>query len=133
MVVSTTMPMYTFEHPESGETKDVFFGMNDDKIHIDEDGVEWKRVLHSPQLNTTSSIDPWSNSDFVNKTANTKGTLGDLMDRSSELSAQRAQENGGVDPIKEKYYKKYSEERRGAVHPDKKKSYESKNVKIDFD
>ena len=133
MVVSTTMPMYTFQHPKTEETIDVFFGMNDDKIHIDEDGVEWKRVLHSPQLNTTASIDPWSNSDFVNKTANTKGTLGDLMDRSSELSAQRAQENGGVDPIKEKYYKKYSEERKGAIHPDKKKSYESKNVKIDFD
>ena len=59
------MPMYTFEHPESGELKDVFFGMNDEKTHVDEDGVEWKRVLHSPQLNTTASIDPWSNDDFV--------------------------------------------------------------------
>jgi len=133
MVSSSTMPMYTFQHPESEEYIDVFFGMNDEKIYTDESGVEWKRVLHSPQLSTSSEIDPWDNSDFVNKTAGMKGTLGDVMDKSAEMSRKRAEQNGGVDPVKENYYKKYSEERNGATHPDKKKTYESKNVKIDFD
>ena len=63
-----------------------------------------------------------------------KGTVGDLLDKSSELSNQRAQENGGVDPLKKKYYENYSKERKGAKHPNEiKKTYESKNVKIEFD
>ena len=97
-------------------------------------GVEWKRLYSSPQLNTEATIDPWNNSDFVNKTQNTKGNIGDLLDRSAELSNKRASENGGVDPLKQKYYKNYSKERNGAKHPDQiKKTYESKNVRIDFD
>lgn len=133
MVLSITMPMYTFQHPETEETIDVFFGMNDDKKHIDEDGTEWSRVLHSPQVSMSSDIDHWSNDDFVNKTGSMKGTVGDLLDKSAELSAKRADESGGVDPLKKEYYKKYSEERKGAKHPDEKKTYESKNVKIEFD
>ena len=125
--------MYTFQHPNSEETIDVFFGMNDKKSYIDDEGLEWNRVLYSPQLSTNSEIDPWSHSDFVNKTGNMKGSLGDMMDKSSELSRKRADSNGGIDPIKEKYYEKYSKERKGAIHPDKKKSYESKNIKVDFD
>ena len=50
------------------------------------------------------------------------------------LWAKRASENGGVDPLKQKYYNNYSKERNGAKHPDQvKQTYESKNVKIDFD
>ncbi len=127
------MPLYLFIHPDTGETKDIFFHMGDEKVYTDEDGVVWRREFHSPQLNTQGSIDPWSNSDFVNKT-NAKGTIGDLLDRSSELSQKRADEAGGVDPIKEKYYKKYSKERNGAVHPDKiPKTFEDKNIKIELD
>lgn len=128
------MPMYIFEHPETKEIKEVFFHMKDNKIYIDESGIEWKRQLASPQLNTQSSINPWSHADFINKTGNTKGNLGDLIDRSAELSNARASENGGVDPLKEKYYDNYSKTRLGAKHPDKiKKTYESKNVKIELD
>ena len=35
----------------------------------------------SSQLSCEASIDPWSNADFVNKTANKKGSYGDLMDQ----------------------------------------------------
>ena len=75
------------------------------------------------QLNTEASIDPWNNADFVNKTAGKQGTYGDLMDRSAELSAQRASQNGGVDPVKEKYYKNYSknQKRCKASRSDEKK------------
>ena len=128
------MPIYLFQHPETEEVAELFFGMNDEKKYIDEDGTEWKRIYSLPQLNTEASIDPWNNADFVNKTAGKQGTYGDLMDRSAELSAQRASQNGGVDPVKEKDYKNYSKTRRGAKHPDQmKKRFENKNIKIDFD
>lgn len=128
------MPIYIFSNPETKELKEIFFHMDDEKKYIDDQGLEWDRELSSPQLNTQGSIDPWSNNDFVNKTANMKGTVGDLLDKSSELSNQRAQENGGVDPLKKKYYENYSKERKGAKHLDQiKKTYENKNVKIEFD
>ena len=128
------MPLYIFQHPKTSETKELFFGMNDDKKYIDESGVEWKRIYSLPQLSTESSFDPWNNNDFVNKSANMKGSVGDLLDKSAELSAKRAESNGGIDPLKQNYFKKYSEERKGAKHHlDKKKAYESKNVKIEFD
>lgn len=127
------MPLYLFQHPKSKEIKEVFFGMNDEKKYLDKEGCEWKRIYSLPQLNTESSIDPWSNSDFVNKTANMKGTVGDLLDKSSELSAKRAEQSGGVDPLKKKYYQEYSKQRGGAKHPtENKKSFENKHIKIDL-
>lgn len=128
------MPMYVFKNPKTGEEAEVFFHMDDEKKYIDQNGLEWERVFLSSQLNTESSIDPWDNNSFVNKTANMKGTVGDLLDKSSELSSMRAEQNGGVDPLKKNYFKKYSKDRKGAKHPmDKGKKYESKNLRIDFD
>lgn len=124
--------MYVFENPNTGEEVEVFFAMNDAKEYTGSDGLKWNRVLLSPQLNTEASINPWSNDDFVNKTANTKGTLGDLMDRSEELSRIRADRNDGLDPVKEKYYKKYSKDRKGAKHLDQMKNFENKDVKVDY-
>ena len=127
------MPLYPFSHPDTGEIKDVFFHLKDEKKYIDDSGVEWVREFHSPQLNTQGSIDPWSNADFVNKT-NKKGTVGELLDRSADLSRQRAEQNGGVDPIKQKYYENYSKTRKGSKHPDQMpKTFEDKNIKIELD
>lgn len=107
--------------------------MNDEKTYTDEDGTEWNRVFLGSQLSCNADIDPWSNADFVNKTADKKGTLGDIMDKSAELSAQRAKENGGIDPVKQEHYNKYSKDRQGAVHDDlKPKAFENKHVKIDL-
>ena len=39
--------------------------------------------------------------------------MGDLWDRSKELSDKRAHENGGVDPIRANYEKDYSSKRKG--------------------
>lgn len=127
------MPLYTFSHPETGETKDLFFHMNDEKKFIDPDGTEWRREYHSPELNSTGSSDPWDSKQFVEKTGKNKGNLGELLDRSSDLSKERASQNGGVDPVKEKYYERYSKNRNGAIHPDKNpKSFENKHVRIDI-
>lgn len=128
------MPIYIFQHPKTLEAKELFFGMNDDKKYVDDSGTEWKRVYSLPQVNAESSFDPWDQNGFVNKTANMKGSVGDLMDKSAELSAQRAESNNGVDPLRQQYFKDYSKERKGAKHHlDKPKAYESKNVKIEFD
>ena len=127
------MPLYLFSHPDTGEMKEVFFQMNDEKVYIDENDIQWTREYHSPQLKTQASIDPWNNADFVNKT-NNKGTMGDLLDRSAELSRKRADQNGGVDPVKEKYYENYSKKRKGSKHPDQMpKTFEDKNIKIELD
>mgnify|MGYP006878247292 FL=1 len=128
------MPMYIFQNPETEEETEVFFHMNDEKKYVDEKGLEWKRIFTSSQLNTEGSIDPWDNASFVNSTANMKGSIGDMMDKSAELSSMRAEKNDGVDPLKKKYFENYSKERGGTKHHmEKTKTYESKNVKIDFD
>ena len=71
----------------------------------------------------------------MNTTGGQKGTLGDMMDRSAEMSQKRADECGGVDPVKESYYKDYAKKRKGTPHPDKlkKKSFENKNFRVDYD
>lgn len=127
------MPLYTFMHPKTEETIDVFFHMSDDKLYTDENGTEWIRQYFSPELNTTGKTDPWNSKQFVEKTGRTTGKVGDMLDLSQEMSKERASQNGGVDPVKEKYYKNYSKERNGAIHEDKKpKSFENKHVKIDL-
>lgn len=127
------MPLYTFFNPLNGDTIDVFFHMNDDKKYIDKNGLEWKRKYHSPELNATGSTDAWNSKQFVEKTGRNKGKLGDMLDMSADLSKERASQNNGVDPLKEKYYKRYSKERNGAIHPDKNpKTFENKHVKIDL-
>lgn len=109
--------------------------MNDNHVFFDEDGLEWKRVWTNPQLNCESNIDPFSNSDFIDKTGKMKGSYGDIQNYSKELSEKRASMNGGVDPVKENYYNKYSKERNGAKHLDqmKKHKIDNKNFKVTFD
>ena len=125
------MPIYLFKHPEEEKYEEVFFHMDQIKELII-DGVKWQRIYHSPNLSTEASINPWDNNDFVNKTKNKKGTLGDMMDTSAELSAKRAEQNGGVDPIKQKYFKDYAKKRNGTKHHLDKKTIDTKNFKIDF-
>jgi|TARA_R110002167_G_scaffold110122_16_gene280463 hypothetical protein len=128
------MPEYIFKHPDREEYKAVFFHMNDDKKHIDQDDVEWKRVFTSSQLNTTGAdIDPWNKNQFVEKTGKQKGTYGDLLDRSAELSQKRADQNGGVDPVKQKHFDSYAKKRGGIRHSEEKsKKIETKNIRIDL-
>ena len=125
------MPIYIYKNPVTEDLIEVFQSMNDEHIYIDEDGLKWQREFTTSQLNTVGSFDPWSSNDFVSKSSD-KDTVGDRMDRSAELSEKRADQNGGVDPIKQKYFEKYSKERRGAKHPEQMKTYESDKVKVDY-
>jgi len=129
------MPIYIYKHPQKEEYIEVLQGMNDEHIYFDEDGLEWKRQWSLPQVSVEGgNINPFDNKAFIDKTGKMKGSLGDVMDLSKEMSEKRKQITGGKDPVQEAYYKKYSKDRKGAQHPDqKKKSYESKNVRVDYD
>jgi hypothetical protein len=128
------MPIYIYKHPDHEEYEEVFQGMNDEHVY-EKEGVKWDRVFLAPNASVDSEIDPFNKRHFIDATANKKGSMGDMMDMSKELSEKRAAQRDGVDPVKQKYYDNYSKERRGAKHPKeiREKGYESKNVKIDYD
>jgi predicted nucleic acid-binding Zn ribbon protein len=129
------MPLYIYLNSETQEYVEIFQKMNDVKEYFGENGDEttWKRIFTVPNASFDSKIDPFKASEFARKTGSKKGTYGDLLDKSAELSQQRADIVGGVDPVKAKYFEDYSKTRRGGKHPlDKKSSFENKNVTIDF-
>ena len=127
------MPIYIFKHPETEEYKEVIQTMNEEHIYIDEFGLEWKRVFTIPNATIDTKDDAWNHNRFVEKTGKMKGTVGDMLDYSSELSAKRAESNGGEDPVKRKAFDDY-EKQVGKKHmSDKKKTIETSKVRIDLD
>lgn len=114
------MPLYLYRNPETGEVKEVVQSMNEEHTYFEE-GIEWKRVWTVPQASMDQRVDPFSQKDFLKKTAN-GGTLGDLWDRSKEFSEKRADKIGGEDPIKRKELDNFSKTRKGKKHElDRKK------------
>jgi hypothetical protein len=125
------MPQYIYQNPNSEEYKLVFQGINDVHEYIDDSGLKWNRVFTTPQVSTVGAIDPFSQNDFVNKTSQKKGSYGDLVDQSKELSAKRA-EQLGYDPVQNKYFDDYSKSRRGIKHPKDTRGNDSKDYSVDF-
>ena len=82
------MPLYIFQNPDTGETREVFFKMNDEKSFEGQDGAEWTRVYTTPQIGLDMNIDPYSQQAFVDKTARA-GTIGDVQDLSKDMSEKR--------------------------------------------
>jgi len=128
------MPVYVYKHPSKEEFIELVQSMNEEHVYIDDSGLKWKRVWINPQLNTDSNINPFDNAHFVNKTGNMKGSYGDMLDYSKELSDKRKSMNGGIDPVQQKYFKEYSKQRKGAKHPEevKQKLKQSNKFSIDF-
>jgi predicted nucleic acid-binding Zn ribbon protein len=130
------MPIYLYEHIESGEIVEVLQGMNDLHEYHGEDGSEkgaYRRVYTSPAMSMDTSVDPFDKESFKKSTLNKNDTFGDLFARSKEASNRRAEKCGGVDPVKEKFYKDYAKKRNGKEHQDvkKKKAQEAlKNNKL---
>jgi len=130
------MPLYSYRNVSTGEVRDVLQTMSETHEYFGERGDQdcWQRVFYPPNFTIDGTINPFSQKDFMRKTENKKGTIGDIMDRSAELSEQRAEKTGGEDPVKQKYFDNYAKERRGARHlKEKKKVYEDKNVKVEYD
>lgn len=109
------MPEYLFKNPDTGEVKSVFQKMEEEHSY-EESGVKWQRVWTVPQTTTDTNVDPFSVKDFLKKTQNAS-KLGDLWDRSKEMSIKREEKIGGEDPLKRSALNEYSESRRGKKHP----------------
>ena len=126
------MPIYVYKHPTEEVYEEVVQGMNDPHV-FSKDGVEWQRVFLSPNASISSNSDPFNSNAFLDKTANMKGTVGDMMDYSAELSEKRAEKSGGIDPIRKKHFDNY-EKSVGKKHlNDAPKSFENKHIKVDLD
>lgn len=129
------MPEYLYQHPKTKEFISVLQGMNDTHKYIDDLGVEWDRVFVNPTMSIDSqSIDPFSEQQFVEKTANMKGTYGDMLDYSKELSQRRSETLGKEDPLKRKTFDNYKKE-RGFAHPNdrpKSKNIETSTYKVEY-
>jgi hypothetical protein len=115
--------IYVFKHPKREKYVEVVMGMREKHEYFDKRGLQWMRVFAAPQLTISAKIDPFSQKQFVEKTAN-KGSVGDLLDRSRELSERRKDKCGGVDPVQEKFFHKYSKKRKGYKHEADPKRYE---------
>ena len=109
------MPIYLFQNPKTGKVKEIFQSMNDSHVYS-EDGIEWQRIFTIPQASIDTEIDAFSEDSFKKKTAGKRETLGDLMDRSKELSEKR-QSIAGTDPVQNKFFENYSKTRKGKKHP----------------
>jgi hypothetical protein len=129
------MPEYLYQHPNTKEVMTLLQKMTDEHEFIDTEGIKWQRLFGHVGLSMDSqAIDPFSEKQFLEKTANMKGTMGDMMDYSKELSSQREATLGKEDPIKRKAFNEYKKT-RGVSHPnDRPKSagIETSKYKVDF-
>ena len=111
------MPVYVYIHPETEESIEIVQSINDDHVYIDKHGIKWERSFTVPEINTQGQLKPdCSPKDFVSFTKNKKDTVGDMWDRSTELSDKR-KKIYGKDPVREKYFKDWSKKRKGKIHP----------------
>jgi predicted nucleic acid-binding Zn ribbon protein len=110
------MPIYIYKNPITEEIREVFQGMNEDHVY-EEGGVKFDRLYTIPATSIDGKVDISKIEGWKKYTASRKGTVGDLMDTAKEASLMREQKLG-VDPVKENFYKKYSQDRNGKEHPD---------------
>ena len=111
------MPVYIYQHPQTKEIIEIVQSLNEDHVYIDLNGVSWNRVFTVPQISTdVQNKSDSSSSDFLSTTKNKKYNIGDMWDKSMELSEKR-KKIYGKDPVKEKYFKDWSKKRKGKVHP----------------
>jgi len=111
------MPIYLYQNPKTGKVKEIVQSVHDNHEFF-EDGIKWDRIFTAPEVNTFGTLGAESNArQFSELTGKQKGTMGDLWDRSQELSDKRKKLYGGEDPVKKKYYKDWSKKRKGKVHP----------------
>jgi hypothetical protein len=122
------MPIFLYRHPETQEIREIIQSVHEPHTYKDENGTEWHREFTVPQAAIDTKWDANSGVDFANKTRNKKGTIGDMIDKSRELSKQREEKNG-VDLIKQKHYDEYAKLRHGKRHIMERKEKLQKIVK----
>ena len=107
------MPEYIYENPDNGQLITVWQSIHEEHVY-EVEGVAYNRVYTIPQASIDTKIDPYSAKDFREKAK--VQNVGDMWDRSKELSEMR-KEKEGRDPVQEKYFKDYSTKRKGKKHP----------------
>jgi len=113
------MPVYLYQNPKTKQIKEIIQSINDTHEYF-ENGIKWDRIFTVPELNTQDKLTAESSArQFSELTGKQKGTIGDLWDRSRELSDKRKKLYGGEDPVKKKYYDDWSKKRKGKIHPKK--------------
>lgn len=127
------MPQYVFEQLDNPNVRsERFYHMKEapkvGTVITDDKGIKWKRVFTKPQASIDTKMDPYSARDFVKATSK-PGQIGDLWDRSREASMKRADKEGGVDPVREAYFKNYSKRRHGKKHPEQQREDSVKELK----
>ena len=112
------MGLYLFQHPKTGEVKEIIQKMNDTHVYI-ENGENWVRLFLSSNFAVDSQIkNPFSEKEFVQKTGKKVMSQQDYWDVSKEQSTKRTQKSG-ADPVLSSYYSKWSQRRKNKVkHPD---------------
>lgn len=126
------MPLYLYENKETKEVVEVLQGMNEVHEYQGECGTQeglWRRVYVNPGISFDTKMDAFDAKSFVSSTVNKNDTYGDLQNRAAEASEIRAQKNGGVDPVKEKYYNNYKKKTNGKLHPNEQKEKFQKAIK----
>ena len=98
------MPFYVFKNPKTGEVREVLLPIEGERSYQDEKGLKWERVFTVPYVSTDTSLDPFSEKDFAQKTANKKYNVGDMWDLSKELGEKRKKQEGR-DSVGEKHAK----------------------------
>jgi len=125
------MPEYLFINPDDPEEVVSVQQSMKEEHKYEANGKAWDRQYTVPKASIDSRIDPESQSEFVDKTTNKRGTMGDLWDASKEMSERRKEIYGGEDPVAKKHFKKYSEKRKGMKHTqDPANDISSSNVEI---
>ena len=110
------MPIYIYEHPTTGEQKEVIQRMTETHEYA-EYGIKWKRVFALPQaqIDALDNVNPFDKDAFKRKTGKMYITQGDLWDASKALSEKR-ERIMGKDPVKEATAKDYTK-RTTKPHP----------------
>jgi len=88
-----------------------------------EGGITYERVFCVPNAAIDSNLNPFSATDFTDKTRDSRGTVGDLFDRSKEMSEKRKSKEG-YDPLEKKYKANWSKKRKGRNFPDPNQVFE---------
>ena len=115
------MPLYSYINDATGETIELLQTMGEPHEYVLA-GVPWRRIFSLPQLAMDTKIDPFSERQFVEKTAK-GGKLGDLWDRAAEMKEMREEKTGQTDQVVAGY-----EKQNGKKLP--KKRGKSVNIEI---
>jgi hypothetical protein len=114
------MPVYDYADPATGKIISVLVTLTepDSARHTQvQDGVTYNRIYSAPLAAMDTQKGSMTQQDFNRVTQNKNLKVGDFWEISKEMSQDRADKNGGYDPVKEKFCEKHQKE-YGKPHKD---------------